>query len=407
MRSRFNSSRVLTILALFLSTSLLPGMAAADSPPGLSSEALDDLAAAGVNKYLGEFTPVSSGDVGDGWVKHTFDPDGGDGPICIAGTEFSAFTRAGSSDKVLIMLQGGGACWQDFYRCNIFAEAQEPPVARIGIWDFDSKDNPFRNYSILYMPYCDGSVFGGDNDVVDPNFPVEPVRRHRGLRNLSAGMDLAKATFPDASRITVAGSSAGGVGAAAFAPFLARFLYGNTVQQLTVFNDAGPIVISLLSEDAVAARAADWQFGQFYPASCTECDEEGQQTAIIEWRLDNDSTIREAFYETDGDATNIGFASANLPGFFDPLPPIIPFPSGLSQSQYRALILAEHGALNAAHPDRYKRFIVSGDSSHTALQSPRFYSQDADGVPLNEWTDDFIRKRPFWVDIVEDFVPLP
>jgi hypothetical protein len=406
MRSQLTSSRVLTILALFLSTSLLPTMAAAD-PPGLSSQALEELADAGVNKYLGDFTPVSSQDVGDGWTKHSFDPDGGDGPICIAGTDFSAFTRAGNPAKLLIMLQGGGACWQDFYRCNIFAEAQEPPVARIGIWDFDSKDNPFADYSIVYMPYCDGSVFGGDNDVVDANFPGGPVRFHRGLRNVSAGMDLAKATFPHASRITVAGSSAGGVGAAAFTPFLARFLYGNTVQHLTVFNDAGPIAINLAAADAVAARDADWQFAQFYPASCTECSATGQQTEIVKWRLDNDSTIREAFYETDGDATNIGFASANLPGFFDPLPPIIPFPSGLSQTQYRALILETHGALNAAHPDRYKRFIVSGDSSHTALQSSRFYTFDADGVPLNEWTDDFVSPRPFWVDIVEDFVPLP
>ena len=48
----------------------------------------------------------------------------------------------------------------------------------------------------------------------------------------------------------------------------------------------------------------DWNFGQFYPSSCTECNEFDQQAAIIEWRLYNDSTIREAFYETDGDATN-------------------------------------------------------------------------------------------------------
>jgi hypothetical protein len=279
-------------------------------------------------------------------------------------------------------------------------------VGRVGIWDFDSKDNPFRDYSIVYMPYCDGSVFGGDNDVNDPNFPLGGVRHHRGLRNLSAGMDVAKATFPNASRITVAGSSAGGVGAAAFAPFLARFQYGNNTH-LTVFNDAGPIAINLAAADAVAARAADWDFAQFYPTSCDKCSASGQQTAIVDWRLDNDRTIREAFYETDGDGTNIGFASANLPGFFDPLPPIIPFPDGLSQTQYRALILTEHGALNAAHPDRYKRFILSGNATHTALQNSRFYTFEADGVPLNEWTDDFVSPRPFWVDIVEDFVPLP
>ncbi len=50
---------------------------------------------------------------------------------------------------------------------------------------------------------------------------------------------------------------------------------------------------------------------------------------------------------------------------------------------------------------------MSGDDSHTALQLDLFYDQDADGVLLNEWTDDFLIPRPFWVDIVEDFVPLP
>jgi len=71
------------------------------------------------------------------------------------------------------------------------------------------------------------------------------------------------------------------------------------------------------------------------------------------------------------------------------------------------LILTQHDPLNAAFPHRYKRFIVSGDDSHTALQSPLFYAQEADGVPLNEWTQDFLRGTPHWVDIVEDFVPLP
>jgi hypothetical protein len=364
------------------------GLLGSRCPIGLNANAYLELEAAGVNKYLGEFQPISSTDVGDGWTKHTFDTDAGNGPICIAGTPFSVFTRAGNPSKLLIFEQGGGACWQDFYFCNVLAEAQEPPVPRVGVWDFDSPDNPFADYSIVYMPYCDGSVFSGDNDVVDANFPFGPVRFHRGLRNQSAGMDVAKDMFPNASRITVSGSSAGGVGVDGFAPFLVRFLYGNTAK-LTVLNDAGPVVVNLDEAAAIEARAADWQFGQFYPASCTECDDMGQATAIIDWRLDNDATIREAFYETDGDATNRFFL--NVP----------------TQAQYRDLILTGTDPLNASYPNRYKRFIVSGDDSHTAVQTPLFYSQTLDGVPLNEWTADFLVPTPFWVDLVEDFIPLP
>jgi hypothetical protein len=380
--------RILTV-ALVLTGSAVMGMGC----PGLNLEAWLELQDAGVDKYIGEFTPVASVDVGDGWTKHTFDPDGGNGPICIAGTPFSVFTRAGNPSRLLIFEQGGGACWQDFYNCNILSSAQEPPTARAGIWDFDSPDNPFADYSILYMPYCDGSVFSGDNDVYDPafgaaiNFPDAVVRYHRGFRNQTAGMDVAKAVFPTAQWITVAGSSAGGVGVAGFAPFLARFIFGNTVQ-LTVFNDAGPVTTNLDAVDDIAARAADWQFDQFYPASCTDCDAFGQSTAIIKWMLDNDSTVKEAFYETDGDLTNRFFLD------------MLGDPAG-----FRELIVTEHGLIHDAHPDRYKRFIVAGDTSHTGLQSPLFYSQDANGVLLNDWTADFLAPSPFWEDIVEDAVP--
>ena len=393
------------IVAACLMVAMATAALAGPKPPrGLSPEAAQELQAKEVDKYLGQFTPVSSTDVGDGWTKHQFDLEEGAGPVCIAGTSYSAFTRAGNPAKLLIFQQGGGACWQDFYQCNIFAEAQEPPTAPVGIWDFDAKnkDNPFADYSVVYMPYCDGSVFSGDNDVVDPAWQAfieaaldlppgfgPPTRLHRGLRNQSAGMDLAKAVFPNASRITVAGTSAGGVGVAGFAPFLARLLYGNQVD-LTVFNDAGPVVANLNAVGDVAARANDWQVARFYPDSCTGCDPLGQPTELIQWRLDNDSTVREAFYSTDGDF---------VARFFNKVP---------TQSAYRALILMEHEKLNANHPDRYKTFIVSGDDSHTALQLPLFQTQDANGVLLSDWTGHFISPRkPFWTNLIEEFVPVP
>ena len=157
---------------------------------------------------------------------------------------------------------------------------------------------------------------------------------------------------------------------------------------VTVFNDAGPVAVNLGAGGDVAVRADDWQFGQFYPASCTACSDMGQGTAIIDWRLANDSTIREAFYETDDDLTNRFF----LDLLFDP-------------AGFRNLVVTEHGLLNLFYPSRYKRFIVAGDTSHTALQFPLFYSQDANGVLLNEWTGAFLAAGPVWEDLVEDAVP--
>ena len=404
---------IAAVLLLSLSTIGLAGPAD-HGRRGLSEQAKQELSDAGLDKYLGQFSPAASFPVGQGWFQHIFNPGSDTGPICIAGTPYSVYTKIQNPAKLLIMMQGGGACWQDFYFCNVLAEDQaappEPPFLA-GIWtdSFDTGSevirNPIGDWSIVYMPYCDGSVFAGDNAVMDLAFQafieaitgMPPgtgpfVRFHRGLRNASAGVDIARELFPKARHIMLAGSSAGGVGAASLTPFLVRMAFGNK-RRLSVFNDAGPVAINLLEVDAILARASDWDFGQFFPASCTDCDAAaGQGTAIIKWRLDNDSTIRESFYSTDGDGTNRFFL--NVP----------------TQVLYRQLIVTEHGALHDAHPDRYKRFIRSGDASHTALQTPLFYVGTANGVPLHEWVKDFLLppdEDSAWVDIVEDFVALP
>ena len=432
-------------LFLVICLSIASGAALADKPSkkqlqgaydddesGLNADAMAELRDAGIDKYLG--TAVSTKSEHGVWTKHAFDPlytpddtyPSGfrpDGPVCIAGTDYSVFTRQGDPKKLLIFLQGGGACWQGFYNCNVFAEDQEPPEDGFfpGVFNPDSPDNPFADYSVVYMPYCDGSTFGGDNDVNDINVPFL-TRHHRGLRNVSAGIDVAAEMFPRAKQITVMGHSAGGVGVAAFAPFLTRFTFGNNTK-LTVYNDAGPIAVNLGTPPgaggpdipwlSVWARQNDWQFQQFYPQSCIDdglCNAFGQQTGIIHWRLENDSTIREGFYETDSDRTNLFFAQGDG-SLMDP-------------QDYRDLILTEHGALNEAYPRRYKRFIVSGDDTHGAVQvtapTPNFpflqpfsfYEREANGTPLTEWAAELVRigqrqSKFGWKDIVEDYVPVP
>jgi hypothetical protein len=390
-----------------LKSALIVGLVATGSlllgngcPIGLSLRGFIELHQAGVDKYLGDFTPVSSVDVGDGWTRHTFDTAGGDGPICIAGTPYSVYTKIKDPNKVLFFEQGGGACWQNFYFCNVFAEAQPPPPiapgADSGIWvdSFDTGseviENPLKDWSIVYLPYCDGSVFSGDNTVVDPSFPAGGVRHHRGLRNLTAAINVAATTFPGPHKVLLAGSSAGGVGVAGFSPFLARFVWGNGIQ-LYVLNDAGPVAVNLAETAAIQARANDWQFGQFYPASCTDCDVLGQATEIIKWRLNEDFGVREGFYSTDGDATDRFFL--NVP----------------TQEAYRELIVTEHGLVRQEAPLRYKRFIRSGDTEHTALQLPTFYVGEANGFPLHLWVKRMVNTPVgvLWPDIVEDFVPAP
>jgi len=366
--------------------------------PGLDPVALAELRAAGLDTYIGDFQPAYSEDAGNGWTRHVFDSDGGEGPICIDGSDFIVYTRPGQNPtKLAIFLDGGGACWQNFYFCSEQSDAEAPPPVGIFAEGFDTGskyiENPLADYSIVAASYCDGSVWIGDNAIEDPNFTSNDIRHHRGLRNLTATMDLAKDEFGWPRKLFLTGASAGGVGAAGLAPSLARLEWGNA-PELLVFNDAGPIAINVNSnlppiQDALEARAADWDFERFYPQSCTECSAQSQGTEIVKWRLGRDSKLRESFYSTDGDATNRFFL-------------LIP-----NQFFYRALITSVHGEVNSLFPDTYKTFIRSGDDSHTALGTPLFYTATANGVPLHEWTKDFLRDKKGWVDIVEDFVPVP
>ncbi len=380
----------LLALAFFL-------VAAQGACPGLDPIAFMELRAVGLDNYIGQFQPAYSEDAGNGWTRHVFDADEGDGPLCIDGSDFIVYTRPGSHpDQVAIFLDGGGACWQNFYFCSEQSDAEAPPDVGIFADGFDTGTeyiyNPLKKFSIVAASYCDGSVWIGDNAVDDPNYPSNPVRHHRGLRNLTAALDLAKDEFGIPDKLLIAGASAGGVGAAGLAPSLARLVWGN-FPHLFVFNDAGPIASNVSTlppvQAAIQARADDWDFERYYPPSCTECSAFNQGTEIVKWRLGRDTRLLEAFYSTDGDATN---------RFFLAIP---------NQSIYRFLITGVHGEVNAIFPETYKTFIRSGDDSHTALATPLFYTATANGVPLHQWTTDFIKAQPGWVNIVEDFVPVP
>ena len=376
---------MLALVAIAIVTPAAPSFAG-----GLKRAALADLHKSGVDRYLGKFKPATSEPMGE-WVKHTFDTLGGDGPMCINGTPFTAFSRARDPRKLMIVLDGGGACWQGFYACSITAD-DAPPRARGYFADnFDAGggqviENPLTDWSIVYLSYCDGSTFNGDNTVVDPSFPAGGVRYHRGARNVTAGIDLAKELFRDAKKILLTGYSAGGYGVAGVAPFVVRFSFGNS-PQLFVLNDSGPGLVNLAEPSDVQARLHDWAYQQFVPSTCTDCTTDKQPAELIEWMLENDNRVRAGLVTSDGDST--------IGGFYLRLP---------TPLDYRNLLLNTHGPINDHFPRRYKRFIFSG-TTHTATETNLFYTTQIDGVPLYEWTGNFVDHRKGWKDLVDDFEP--
>jgi len=225
----------------------------------LSVGARNELIQKGVNKYFGK-TPASgqtTNAAGD--TVYSFDPSSG--AVCFKGEPFKIVVHETASENLLIYLEGGGACWRDL--CAAKEKASEA-IGKTGICDQDASKNVVGDWNIVYVSYCDGSVFSGDNDTTGPDGP--PWMFH-GLRNLSAAIDVAKSRFPSPARILLAGSSAGGYGTLA-GTGVVRLQYPET--ELLVFNDAGLGLSNPDNPSMLEHIKADWKFDQFVPDSCTE-----------------------------------------------------------------------------------------------------------------------------------------
>jgi hypothetical protein len=170
----------------------------------------------GIDRYLGKFSPMLNETEGD-VVTHTF--GSGDGPLCLNGGEYRMATRDKGSSELMIFLRGGGVCYPGV--CFVVFPNGERGIPALGVLDTALPGNPLASWNTVYLPYCDGGLHISDVDS-DSNGDGQIDRFQRGLRNLSAALDVAAATFPAPSRIVLAGMSAGGSGASFALPLVRK-----------------------------------------------------------------------------------------------------------------------------------------------------------------------------------------
>jgi hypothetical protein len=337
---------------------------------------VDELVAAGLGRYLGDSTPAETVPNG-AWDSLRFDPADAKA-ICLRGDPYRVEVRHGTNNNVLLYLEGGGACWNN-QSCweTPTAKLTAEPLFGAGIFELDNPDNPFKDWNIVYVPYCDGSVFSGDN-VAD--YDGKPTYHH-GLQNLSAAVTAMRAAFPAPDAIAVAGSSAGGYGT--FAGYgVTRVAYPDT--PIVTLNDSGPGLQN--PDDTVNAgeRVTNWRYTQLIPPSCTRCGE--QVTYLTEWALERDPTLRVGYYSNLGDA-------------------IIRTFNNLSREAYEALLVGVTDDIHGRQPERFQRFFIQGED-HTVLASPTFYTTEIGGTTVREWTADLLAGGPLWQDLIEGFADL-
>jgi hypothetical protein len=203
--------------------------------------------------------------------------------------------------------------------------------------------NPFVDHDLLYVPYCDGSLFVGDV-AIDEDDDGAPDRIQRGLANLSAALTAGYPEFPDPSKIVLVGSSGGGYGTI-LAVFLVRYVYPDV--PIVVINDAGVGVAH--PEDPGFDHELLVEFGAraAVPADCPDCIADGNVTRLVRYALDRDPGVRIAALTSEYDFV-ISKVFLKVPA-----------------ATFRQNLVAATDEIRAAHPDRYRRFMWQGDA-HTA-----------------------------------------
>lgn len=291
----------------------------------------------GMTRYLDVATPTTIPK--DDYTLYEFDAD--DGPVCMRGEKFRSMIRKSpGSNDLMIFLQGGGACWDDFCLAVINTPTKFP--GKVNILDKDLEQNPVKDWNVSYVPYCDGSLFIGDNTVQDAK---GKDRIFAGLHNLSAALTVTKNEFPRPDRILFAGSSAGGFATIMTTP-LVRYLWPDTPIYVIadsaagIAKDGNPEFINMLVETFGAK--------DLIPKDCPDCIADGNITGLIDYYLPKDANIKMGLYTSWYDSI--------ISEIFLQIPP----------DEFQETLERVTGALHEKFPSQYRRFITN-DRVHTAL----------------------------------------
>jgi hypothetical protein len=294
----------------------------------------------GLGTYLGTVDPSDVLEDGD-QTHYLF--DSADGPMCLRGGDYwvSAREGSGASTDLVIYQQGGGACWSDL--CTAFESLAAPAVPTSGLLNPALSGNTFSGWNVVYLPYCDGSLFAGDVDIDDDDDGTID-RFHHGLINLSAGLDVAHERFPDAERIVLAGSSAGSYGVH-ISNMLVRTLWPDA--EIIIVADCGVGIGKPGDLEFIPSLLEEWNMLGAVPESCEDCVTD-HITGLAAWQLERDPFMRFAAIAAYDDAV--------IGGVF----------LGLGPGEYQGAVESELAKLATAYPDRYHRFFFDS-SLHTTI----------------------------------------
>jgi hypothetical protein len=301
---------------------------------------------------------------------------------CADGSEFAFWERRADPTKVVLFLDGGGACLdaescaftglshggEAAYDWSIYGE---DPASENGIFDFARADNPFRDYSFIYVPSCTGDMHLGDaTRKYSPKLTVE----HKGFVNGTAALNQITKNYPDAAQVVVVGKTVGSVAAPIYGGLVADRLPD---AQVTVLGAQSGHVPSLPDLNAKI-------FGELWGAYDHMPDWAVKGLTTREWgvprfwveagRHDPEIVLARFDYAYDREAAQ-GAKSV-----------------GLDPSKLLAVIDANEAAIEKAGVVLHS--YTAPGHGHGILEWPRFYALKVNSQKLVDWLSSLIDGKP-------------
>ena len=305
---------------------------------------------------------------------------------CRDGSSTGIGVRRGSSDKLVIFFEGGGACFNGFTCLANLGSFGLPDfnswrfgAGQGGIFDTSHEDNPVRDWSFVYVPYCTGDVHAGSNSDIEIA-DVQGRQQFHGYTNVELFLGRIVPSFGDASHVLVTGVSAGGFGAGFNYHRIARIFTG----KVTLLDDSGPAMRDPYLAPCLQRMWRDaWGLDDTIPVTCEDCwaEDGGSISELVRWIGMRHPQQRMGLISSEHDRTISTFFSFGLDecAGLGAIYPSNRFRDGLYD--FVDAVLKPTG--------NWSTYLIPG-TDHTWIGHWMLYDTEVDGVRLVDWVSDLL-----------------
>lgn len=273
------------------------------SDGGTDADAGDDagIVDAGVDRFAdyGEPIPATAGE----WTYTVFDEArcGNDTPVGVMVNPSPSETPSG---RVVVYMEGGGACWSaitcnnnlaTFTKTGITeADAQQfvTQLGSTGLFNRSNPDNPFKDDDFVYIPYCTGDLHAGKQPTTA--YGVS----HVGANNVEAFLNRVVPTFPDAKEVVLTGTSGGAFGAMLNYERVKELFIDLPVRLL--IDSAPPMTTNFIKPELQTQQRTAWNLDASVPTGCTTCTD---LFSTFKYSLDQDPNLQVGLISSTADRT--------------------------------------------------------------------------------------------------------